>query len=126
MKKTLCKIAGAFALPVLVAGVVVLSTGDTAFAQVRDGLNTVRNADIAKTDANDIVSQVINFLLMAIAVVSVFMLIIGGFKYTTSNGDANKVTSAKNTIMYALIGLIVAIFAYAIVKFITDKIGATS
>ena len=46
------------------------------------------------------------------------MLIWGGILYTTSAGDSNKVTTAKNTIMYAVIGLVIAIFAYAIVNFV--------
>ena len=125
MKKTIIKIAGAFALPMLVMGVVLLASGDNAFAQsgVREGLNKVQNANTgASANVDDIISKSINFALMAIAIVSVFMLILGGFKYTTSNGDSAKVTSAKNTIMYSLIGLIIAIFAYAIVNFVVNKV----
>ena len=121
MKKTIIKIAGAFALPMLVMGVVFLASGDNAFAQVREGLNKVQNANTgASANVDDIISKSINFALMAI--VSVFMLILGGFKYTTSNGDSAKVTSAKNTIMYSLIGLLIAIFAYAIVNFVVNKV----
>lgn len=55
------------------------------------------------------------------------MLIWGGILYTTSSGDSNKVTTAKNTIMYAVIGLVVAIFAYAIVNFVlTTSRGVSS
>lgn len=125
MKKTIIKIAGAFALPMLVMGVVLLASGDNAFAQsgVREGLDKVQSANTgANANVDDIISKSINFALMAIAIVSVFMLIIGGFKYTTSNGDSAKVTSAKNTIMYSLIGLIIAIFAYAIVNFVVSKV----
>ena len=123
MKKTIIKIAGAFALPMLVMGVVFLASGDNAFAQVREGLNKVQNANTgASANVDDIISKSINFALMAIAIVSVFMLILGGFKYTPSNGDSAKVTSAKNTIMYSLIGLLIAIFAYAIVNFVVNKV----
>jgi len=125
MKKTIIKIAGAFALPMLVMGVVFLASGDSAFAQngVREGLNKVQGANTgASANVDDIISKSINFALMAIAIVSVFMLILGGFKYTTSNGDSAKVTSAKNTIMYSLIGLLIAIFAYAIVNFVVNKV----
>ena len=52
-----------------------------------------------------------------------FMLVWGGIKYTTSAGDTNKVASAKNTIIYAIIGLIVSIMAYAIVNFVIEKVG---
>ena len=86
-------------------------------------MNKVQNANTGATaNVDDIISKSINFALMAIAIVSVFMFILGGFKYTTSNGDSAKVTSAKNTIMYSLIGLLIAIFAYAIVNFVVNKV----
>jgi hypothetical protein len=55
------------------------------------------------------------FLLGAVAVV---MIVIGGMKYTTSNGDSAAITSAKNTILYSVVGLVIAIMAYAIVNFV--------
>lgn len=66
----------------------------------------------------DRVQQVINVLLFIIGVISVIMIIIGGIKYTLSNGDSSQITSAKNTILYAVIGLVVALLAYAIVNFV--------
>jgi len=66
-----------------------------------------------------IFTKVINFLLFFVGVVSVIMIIYGGIQYTTSAGDSGKVTSAKNTILYAIVGLIVSILAYAIVNFVT-------
>ena len=50
------------------------------------------------------------------------MIIIAGFRYVISQGDSGAVTSAKNTILYAVIGLIVAIFAWAIVDFVIDNL----
>ena len=52
------------------------------------------------------------------------MIVIGGVRYTVSNGDSNAVTGAKNTIMYAIVGLVVAIIAYALVNFVVVNIGA--
>ena len=57
-------------------------------------------------------------LLFIVGAVAVIMLIIGGLKYIVSGGDASKVQSAKNTILYALVGIIVAILAYAAVNFV--------
>ena len=54
------------------------------------------------------------------------MLIYGGLRYVISGGDSKKVTDAKNTIMYAIIGLIIAILAYAIVNFVINAVGGTS
>jgi hypothetical protein len=69
----------------------------------------------------DSIQTVINVLLFIIGVVSVIMIIIGGIRYTISNGDSSQVTSAKNTILYAVIGLILALLAYAIVNFVIDS-----
>jgi hypothetical protein len=68
------------------------------------------------------VSTIINVLLFVVGILSVVMLIYGGIKYSISAGDAAKVTSAKNTIMYAIVGLVVAILAYAIVNFVVGNI----
>ena len=70
---------------------------------------------------------IVNGILYFVGILSVIMLIWGGILYTTSSGDSNKVTTAKNTIMYAVIGLVVAIFAYAIVNFVlTTSRGVSS
>ncbi|PID31342.1 hypothetical protein CR983_01635 [Candidatus Saccharibacteria bacterium] len=64
---------------------------------------------------------VTNILLFIIGAVSVIMLVIGGVRYTISGGDQNQVTAAKNTILYAIIGIVVAIMAYAAVNFVIQS-----
>ena len=64
------------------------------------------------------IKTIVNILLFILGAVAVIMIIIGGLKYVLSNGDSSAMTSAKNTILYAVIGLVVAILAYAIVNFI--------
>ena len=86
---------------------------------VTDGL-TATGGTSSKTSVSDIVKTIVNVLLFIIGSISVIMIIIGGIKYTVSNGDSSAVTSAKNTILYAVIGLMVAIFAYAIVNFVVS------
>jgi hypothetical protein len=49
------------------------------------------------------------------------MIIVGGMKYITSNGDSGKVTAAKNTVVYAVVGLLVAIFSWVIVNLIVKQ-----
>lgn len=85
------------------------------------GTGTADNID--PTGSDGIVNQVVNFILWAVGIIAVVMLIWGGIRYMTSGGDSNKLTSAKNTIIYAVIGLIVAIFAYAIVAFVNGTFG---
>lgn len=62
-----------------------------------------------------------NVLLFVIGAISVIMLIIGGIRYVVSGGDSSAVTAAKNTILYAVIGIIVALLAYALVNFVIDS-----
>lgn len=62
--------------------------------------------------------QITNVVLYIVGVIAVIMLIIGGIKYVVSGGDAKKVTDAKNTVLYAIIGLIIAFLAFAIVNFV--------
>lgn len=70
------------------------------------------------TDLPTLIKKIINLLLYVIGAVSVIMIVVGAIKYTVSNGDSNAMTSAKNTIFYAVIGLVVAIAGYAIVNFV--------
>jgi hypothetical protein len=71
---------------------------------------------------NDILHSVINLLSAIVGVVAVIMIIVGGFRYITSGGNDTSVTSAKNTILYAIIGLIVVALAQIIVRFTLQKI----
>lgn len=66
------------------------------------------------------VQDIVNLMLFILGAIAVVMIVIGGIKYATSNGDSSAVTSAKNTILYAVVGLVVAILAYAIVNFVLN------
>ena len=70
----------------------------------------------------DIVTTVINFFSVIVGIVAVIMIIWGGFKYITSGGDSGNITSAKNTIIYAIIGLVIVAFAQFIVQFVLDQV----
>lgn len=73
---------------------------------------------------NAVVPQIINLMLFIVGVLSVVMLIYGGIRYVLSSGDPGRVKDAKNTVLYAIIGLVVAIFAYAIINWIIQVVGA--
>jgi hypothetical protein len=64
------------------------------------------------------IQQITDILIFLVGAISVLMIIIGGVRYVTSGGDQAGTKSAKDTIMYAVIGLVVAFMAYAIVHFI--------
>lgn len=63
-----------------------------------------------------------NIIIFITGAISVLMIIIGGLRYTTSGGDQGSITSAKNTILYAIIGIIVSVMAYAIVNFVLSNV----
>ena len=69
----------------------------------------------------DIVAFIINVFSWIIGAVSVIMIIYGGFRYITSGGDQNGVKAGKDTILYAIIGLIVVALVQVIVNFVLDK-----
>lgn len=68
------------------------------------------------------VQLIINVALGILGFLTVAVIIIGGYQYTTSTGDAGKVTKAKNTIMYGIIGLVIALLAFAIVNFVLSSV----
>lgn len=67
---------------------------------------------------NNFIQDIISTLLFAVAVIAVIMIIVGGIRYVTSDGDSGRIKSAKDTILYAVIGLVVALLSYAIVNFV--------
>lgn len=71
---------------------------------------------------NGVINQFTNIILYIVGFISVIMLIWGGVRYIISGGDSKKITDAKNTILYAILGLIIAFFAYAIVNFVLTTI----
>ena len=69
-------------------------------------------------DLNEIIQMIVNAIIFIIGIVAVVMIILGGISYATSQGDPSKVKKGKDTILYGIIGLIVALLAYAIVNFV--------
>jgi hypothetical protein len=62
-----------------------------------------------------------NVMLYLVGAISVIMLIIGGIRYVVSGGDSTAVQGAKNTILYAIVGIVVSILAYAVVSFVISS-----
>ena len=68
------------------------------------------------------IQKIINILLFIIGIIAVIVIIIAGIMYATSGGNSEQVNKAKNAILFAVIGIIVAVMAYAIVGFVTQNI----
>lgn len=69
-----------------------------------------------------IITKVAQILVILVSVIAVIMIIVAGFKYIVSAGDANATKSARDTILYAVIGLLVALFAQGIVSFVLRRL----
>ena len=88
-------------------------------ADCADASTLVTNPE--KCDGNDLnstITLIINGIIFVIGIVAVVMIILGGITYATSQGDPGKVKKGKDTILYGIIGLVVALLAYAIVTFV--------
>ena len=100
-------------------------SAQAANSVVKKGIKTATTADMEnKSIAGEggLISILINFLLWAVGILSVAMIIFSGFRYITSAGDASKTKSAQSTLIYSVVGLIVAIMAYAIVNMVTNRL----
>lgn len=86
-----------------------------------DGSVNCPSQDSAEGTVNRIIATVINVISTLIGIVAVFMIIFAGFKYITSGGDSSNVASAKTTIIYAIVGLIIVAMAQLIVRFVLTK-----
>lgn len=78
--------------------------------------------DTDEDNLSTTINKGINLISAIVGVISVVMMIIGGIRFVTSAGDSAKVTSARNTIIYALIGLILVAFAQIIVRFVLANV----
>ncbi len=90
---------------------------------MQDGANAAQGTDQVTQlfGDNGIFQTVTNVLLFLVGAISVIMIIIGGLRYVLSGGESSAVHSSKNTILYAIVGLIVSILAYAIIAFVISS-----
>ncbi|TWP17787.1 hypothetical protein EUA68_01260 [TM7 phylum sp. oral taxon 352] len=79
-----------------------------------------QNKDKGEGQVNGIIKTIVEVLLMAVGAISIIMIVIGGILFALSSGDAQKAAKARSTILYAVVGLIVSVFASAIVNFVFD------
>ncbi len=124
---TMLGVSSLVALPVAAATAPAEPTCDGSLS-LQQGANCSKGTD-QQTDLfgdTGVFRTITNVLLFLVGAIAVIMLIIGGIRYTISGGDKSQVESAKNTIMYSIIGIIVVILAYAIVNFVIDNLSKTT
>jgi hypothetical protein len=124
---SLALLSSSFIAPVAVAGITVAQTDcsgiagcTTSGAEKTDPEGASSGQDASET-VNNMITTVINIFSLVVGVISVIMIIIGGLKYITSGGDSGNVSGAKNTILYAIIGLVVVALAQVIVLFVLEE-----
>lgn len=121
----------------LVVGLMLLGLSTFGFAYAGSQVSAVGTDDVCAglegaggggcdSDPGDLtvestIQTAINIVSWVVGIIAVIMIIVGGAKYVTSGGDSNGVQSAKNTIMYALIGIVIVALAQVIVQFTLRK-----
>ncbi len=110
-----------------VTALAATSTGncDPTTGNIADGAKCSQAAQSQPNNLfgpDGVFQQISNILIFLVGAISVIMLIFGGLRYVISSGEKGAVEGAKNTILYAVIGIVVAILAYAIVGFVTDSL----
>ena len=118
------KILITFGLILAVAGSFAFNAGffekqayaNSAADLIKQGADSTGQQDTRS--AGDIAKDVVNIMFFIIGVMAVIMIIWGGIRYVLSAGNSAALTSAKNTIVYSIIGLIIAILAFVIVDFV--------
>lgn len=137
MKKLSTKIkAGLLAVAgiSLMGGAMLVPVPANAACDHNSGLNGALNKDCTDPGGqpttifgNDgIFTTVINTMLFIVGILSVIMIIFAGIRYVTAHGDKAQVQSASQTLIYAIVGLVVAILAYAIVNWVSGVFGGNN
>ena len=132
IKRTIVSLVAASALfaPLLVPATVAAATAPDTSTGLCQGASLQVSSNCSPTDigqkgtdrVNSIIKTTIDLFSLVVGVVAVIMVIIGGLKYITSSGDSGNITGAKNTILYAIIGLVVVALAQFIVQFVLGKV----
>lgn len=103
------------------ATVMLANAGST----IIDGAGDACGANCGPSNVATLFKNIANVFIFLIGSVSVLMVLYGAFRYVISRGDAANVKAAKETILYAIMGVVVAICAYAIVNFVASSISGT-
>ncbi len=126
-KKLILGLAVSLSLFVASPGMVLAAADPTGAAKnhVCEGISGQVGGDCTRSQSarlSGVMKNVLNVLSIIAGVAAVIMIIISGMKYITSGGDSSSVASAKNTLIYAVVGLIVVALSQFIVFFVLDTL----
>ena len=136
MKSLLIKIlllvsllAGSLLLPLSASAAIDCTNPSTPQDQIQCGAcgasgstNCDSDTSAAPSSLQNTISDIINIMSILVGVISVIMVIVGGFRFVTSGGNAESTKAARNTILYALVGLVVVALAQLIVHFVLNRV----
>ena len=133
MKQLFSRLGASLALIAALLSPVALTASASAITvdvfKPCSGTSTASSTAFCNTQSNQklfgpgsIWTRIINAITFLIGAVAVVMIVVGGLRYVTSAGDSSAINSAKNTIMYSVVGLIVAVMSYSIVNFVLSRI----
>lgn len=109
-------------MAVMPVNVLAAETSTNIFsAPCRDNPNQPICTQTNQSTLPQLIKRIVDIMLFLIGAISVLMVIIGGIRYVTSGGDPQQVKAAKDTVLYAVIGIVIAILAYAIVNFVVNQ-----
>lgn len=123
----ICMLLGGCLLPAAATALTPVNVGASASfkTEVCSGLDQLNSAQSCGTGGQSVINKVIKAVVQVLSVVlgvaGVIMVIISGFRYITSGGDSGSVSSAKRTLIYALVGLAVAALAQFLVHFVINN-----
>ena len=84
--------------------------------------DTDNNCQTGGAGLNDLLKNIINIFSLVVGSIAVIMIIVGGFRYVVSGGNDQATSGAKNTIIYALVGLVIVALAQFLVHFVIGSI----
>lgn len=119
---------GLAAMP-MVASAATDTKCDTTNLSLSSGVNCAAPTETKGTDLfaqNGLFKKIADTLIFIVGAVAVIMLIIGGLRYVLSAGDAKNVTAAKDTILYAIVGIVVALLSFALINFVVGQLNPSA
>ena len=112
-------------IPLFILGIVAVPQGSVYAASAFDACGAANPSPVCASkndkEVDSILKTLVNTLIYILGAIAVIMIVVGGIRYTTSNGDASGIKSAKDTILYAVVGVVVALLAYSIVNFVLGR-----
>jgi hypothetical protein len=124
MKKYIIKITYVLAILIGLNTTIFIAPAFATGASQKVACNTLNSINPSEgcgsTGLDGVITAIVNLLSVIVGIVSVVMLVVGGLKFITSGGDANAVSSAKSTVIYALVGLLIVALAQTIVHVVLN------